>query len=83
MLITFDSELRLRQTLWRWKANSKLYNFVFHENFPIPTFWGSNRADSDLHRNSSRSSQCRPDGLGSVQSESSVRSSSQHGPDGP
>jgi hypothetical protein len=34
----------LKQTWWRWKADSKFYNFVFHEKFPIPTFSRSKRA---------------------------------------
>ena len=48
MIITFYSKLWLRQTLCHWKAKTKIYNFVFHKKFPIPTFWGSKRAGSNL-----------------------------------
>jgi hypothetical protein len=34
----------LKQTWWRWKADSKFYKSLFHKNFPIPTFRGSKRA---------------------------------------
>jgi hypothetical protein len=37
-IISFDSDIGLRQKWWRWKAYLEGYKFVFHENFIIPTF---------------------------------------------
>jgi hypothetical protein len=36
--ISSDSDIKLKQAWWRWKTYAEDYNFVFHEDFVIPTF---------------------------------------------
>ena len=45
--------LRFEQTLWRWKANSNIYKFMFHEVQLIPMFVRSKRAIKRSQQNNS------------------------------
>jgi hypothetical protein len=38
MAISRFSDFELKQSLWCWKYNSKIYKVMFHESFLIPMF---------------------------------------------
>ena len=60
-IITRVSDIRLEQSLWRWKANSKIYKVMFHEIWLILMFTRSKQAAKSSLESMSSTDSSRPD----------------------